>query len=244
MDDLLYIQRLLDRFEAAETSEEEERLLTDYFASHDDVPAAWTAYAVMFRGFHAKAFTKARQEETPTSAATPLPQRKPGCPADGKTHRPLLWTMVSVATAAVVAGLFLMLTYTAPTEVTSGHDFAMANNETAAAEGKLELEPTETNARASQAQKDALANTPTSDAGGRADKPSEDMPRSHEPVANETAADAQPNVPETPTGSAIEDAVINALIQQAEAERQAVNQVIDDILYEIDLSTKPTICAL
>ena len=152
--------------------------------------------------------------------------------------------MVSVATAAVVAGLFLMLTYTAPTEVTSGHDFAMANNETAAAEGKLEVEPTETNARAAQAQKDALANTPTPDAGRRADKPSEDMPRSHAPVADETDTRAQPNVPETPTGTAVEDAVINALIQQAEAERQAVNQVIDDILYEIDLSTKPTICAL
>ena len=243
MDDLLYIQRLLDRFEAAETTEEEERLLTDYFASHDDVPAAWTAYAVMFRGFHAKAFTKARQEETPTSAATPLPQRKPGSPADGKTRRPLLWTLVSVATAAVVAGLFLMLTYTAPTEVTSGHDFAMANNETAA-ERKPEVEPTKTNARAAQEQKEALASTPTSDAGGRAVKPCEDLTRSHEPVVNETDTRAQPNVPETPTGTAVEDAIINALIQQAEAERQAVHQVIDDILYEIDLSTKPTICAL
>ena len=120
----------------------------------------------------------------------------------------------------------------------------MANNELAAAEGKLELEPTETNARAAQEQKEALANTPTSDAGGRADKPSEDMPRSHEPVANETASDAPQAPHEAPHGSAIEDAVINALIQQAEAERQAVNQVIDDILYEIDLSTKPTICAL
>lgn len=243
MDDLLYIQRLLDRFEAAETTEEEERLLTDYFASHDDVPAAWTAYAVMFRGFHAKAFTKARKEETPTGAATPLPQRKPGSPADGKTRRPLLWTLVSVATAAVVAGLFLMLTYTAPTAVTSGHDFAMANNETAA-ERKLEVEPTKTNARAAQEQKEALASTPTSDAGGRAVKPCEDLTRSHEPVANETDTHAQPNVPETTTGTAVEDAIINALIQQAEAERQAVNQVIDDILYEIDLSTKPTICAL
>ena len=244
MDDLLYIQRLLDRFVAAETTEEEERLLTDYFASHDDVPAAWTAYAVMFRGFHAKAFTKARQEETPTSAATPLPQRKPGSPADGKTRRPLLWTLVSVATAAVVAGLFRMLSYTAPTEVTSGHDIAMANHETAAAEGKLEVEPTETNARAAQAQKDALANTPTSNAGGRADKLSEEAPPRHAPVADDTASDAPQAPHEAPHGTAIEDAVINALIQQAEAERQAVNQVIEDILYEIDLSTKPTICAL
>ena len=70
MDDLLYIQRLLDRFEAAETTEEEERLLTDYFASHDGVPAAWAADAVMFRGFHAKAFTKARQSGRRQDAQT------------------------------------------------------------------------------------------------------------------------------------------------------------------------------
>ena len=45
------INYLLDRFMAGETSEQEERLLTDYFCEQPDVPEAWAAYAVMFRGF-------------------------------------------------------------------------------------------------------------------------------------------------------------------------------------------------
>ena len=45
------INDLLDRFMAGETSEQEERLLTDYFCTRTDIPDAWAAYAVMFRGF-------------------------------------------------------------------------------------------------------------------------------------------------------------------------------------------------
>ncbi|MBR6195281.1 MAG: hypothetical protein IKQ58_07405 [Prevotella sp.] len=45
------INDLLDRFMAGETSEQEERLLTDYFCKRTDVPDEWAAYAVMFRGF-------------------------------------------------------------------------------------------------------------------------------------------------------------------------------------------------
>lgn len=45
------INDLLDRFMAGETSEQEERLLTDYFCKRTDIPEAWAAYAVMFRGF-------------------------------------------------------------------------------------------------------------------------------------------------------------------------------------------------
>lgn len=45
------INDLLDRFMAGETSEQEERLLTDYFCTRTDIPEAWAAYAVMFRGF-------------------------------------------------------------------------------------------------------------------------------------------------------------------------------------------------
>ena len=45
------INDLLDRFMAGETSEQEERLLTDYFCTRADIPEAWAAYAVMFRGF-------------------------------------------------------------------------------------------------------------------------------------------------------------------------------------------------
>ena len=45
------INDLLDRFMAGETSEQEERLLTDYFCTRTDIPEAWAAYAGMFRGF-------------------------------------------------------------------------------------------------------------------------------------------------------------------------------------------------
>ena len=45
------INDLLDRFMAGETSEQEERLLTDYFCTRTDIPEEWAAYAVMFRGF-------------------------------------------------------------------------------------------------------------------------------------------------------------------------------------------------
>ena len=49
------INDLLDRFMAGETSEQEERLLTDYFCTRTDIPDAWAAYAVMFRGFRQSA---------------------------------------------------------------------------------------------------------------------------------------------------------------------------------------------
>ena len=45
------INDLLDHFMAGEASEQEERLLTDYFCTRTDIPEAWAAYAVMFRGF-------------------------------------------------------------------------------------------------------------------------------------------------------------------------------------------------
>ena len=44
-----YIQKLLDRYMAAETSKEEEQLLSDYFCTHRDIPAEWRNYSVMFR---------------------------------------------------------------------------------------------------------------------------------------------------------------------------------------------------
>ncbi len=49
------INDLLDRFMAGETSEQEERLLTDYFCTRTDIPEEWAAYAVMFRGFRQSA---------------------------------------------------------------------------------------------------------------------------------------------------------------------------------------------
>jgi len=45
-----YIQKLLDRYMSAETTKEEERLLSDNFSSHRDIPAEWRDYSILFRG--------------------------------------------------------------------------------------------------------------------------------------------------------------------------------------------------
>lgn len=44
-----YIQKLLASYMAAETTKEEEKLLSDYFSTHRDIPAEWRNYSVMFR---------------------------------------------------------------------------------------------------------------------------------------------------------------------------------------------------
>ena len=77
------INDLLDRFMAGETSEQEERLLTDYFWEQTDVPEKWAAYAVMFRGF--------RQ-----SAAREVPLGR-------SQHR---WWMAAAAVVLVLLGLW------------------------------------------------------------------------------------------------------------------------------------------
>ena len=45
-----YIQKLLDSYLAAETTQEEEDLLADYFCTHRDVPAEWQNFSILFRG--------------------------------------------------------------------------------------------------------------------------------------------------------------------------------------------------
>ena len=45
-----YIQALLNSYLAAETTEDEEQRLSDYFCSHRDIPNEWQCYSVLFRG--------------------------------------------------------------------------------------------------------------------------------------------------------------------------------------------------
>ncbi|MBQ6064356.1 MAG: hypothetical protein IJK87_12140 [Prevotella sp.] len=45
-----YIQKLLDSYMAAETNREEEKLLSNYFCSHPDIPLEWRNFSIMFRG--------------------------------------------------------------------------------------------------------------------------------------------------------------------------------------------------
>ena len=77
------INDLLDRFMAGETSEQEERLLTDYFCTRTDIPEAWAAYAVMFRGF--------RQ---PTAHEVPI------------NHSQRRWWMAAAAAILVLLGFW------------------------------------------------------------------------------------------------------------------------------------------
>lgn len=45
-----YIQKLLNSYMAAETTREEEQILSDYFCTHRDIPTEWREFSVMFRG--------------------------------------------------------------------------------------------------------------------------------------------------------------------------------------------------
>ena len=51
MEEKLYIQSLLDKFLEGNTTETEERLLSDYFSSDNDIPTEWQEYVIFFRGF-------------------------------------------------------------------------------------------------------------------------------------------------------------------------------------------------
>lgn len=51
MEEKKYIQSLLDKFLEGNTTETEERLLSDYFSSDNDIPAEWQEYVIFFRGF-------------------------------------------------------------------------------------------------------------------------------------------------------------------------------------------------
>ena len=84
MTDRNNIQHLLDCFMSGTTTEQEERLLADYFNSATDIPDEWAAYAVLFRGFRNQAQTK------------PQPR-----------HRRLVWLYPAIG--AVAASVLLLV---------------------------------------------------------------------------------------------------------------------------------------
>lgn len=88
-----YIQKLLDSYMAAETTKEEEQLLSDYFSTHRDIPAEWRDFSILFRGI--------RQYE-----------RKPYV----SYRRTIMKWSVAVAAAVVVAVFIMRAPLTPPTE--------------------------------------------------------------------------------------------------------------------------------
>ena len=55
-NDTNHIKELLDKFMSAQTTEEEEQELSDYFANNKDIPAEWKAYSVLFGSFKTDAY--------------------------------------------------------------------------------------------------------------------------------------------------------------------------------------------
>ena len=94
------INDLLDRFMAGETSEQEERLLTDYFCEQTDIPEEWAAHAVMFRGFR----------QTADEIICKVSKYNPGTtgghcevPSSSFQHR---WWMAAAAAILLLLGLW------------------------------------------------------------------------------------------------------------------------------------------
>ncbi len=68
-----YIEDLLSRFVKGETTQEEERLLTDFFASNPSVPQRWKAFAVLFAGIEAGALSRVDAKRQSPNILTTFP---------------------------------------------------------------------------------------------------------------------------------------------------------------------------
>ena len=55
-NDIKHIKELLDKFMSAQTSEADEKELSDYFVNNKDIPAEWKSYSVLFGSFKTDAY--------------------------------------------------------------------------------------------------------------------------------------------------------------------------------------------
>lgn len=60
----VYIQHLMEKFMGNATSVDEERVLKEYFSTHDDIPEDWDAYAILFRGFNQNSFVATKKPKS------------------------------------------------------------------------------------------------------------------------------------------------------------------------------------
>ena len=91
-----YIQDLLDKFMEGQTTENEEQMLSEFFATSEDIPAEWMPYKEMFQSFKADAydFSEAELDE--------MLQPKPA----KKSRIISIWPWLSAACVAAVVALF------------------------------------------------------------------------------------------------------------------------------------------
>lgn len=104
MNDKAYIQHLLDRYMAATASEDEERLLREWFAAQDNVPEEWQAYAILLTGRVAAAPRRHRLAKWAASAAAAVVIAVAGLfalHAPQQPAQPVAQTVAPAAPAAV-----------------------------------------------------------------------------------------------------------------------------------------------
>lgn len=73
--DYKYIKSLLDKFLHAQTTEEEEQILGDYFCGNDNVPPEWQVYKDLFSSFETDVYDLAEDELDAMLTVTPTHRR-------------------------------------------------------------------------------------------------------------------------------------------------------------------------
>lgn len=111
-----YIDTLLQKFMDAQTSEEEEQLLADYFATAEDIPAEWEAYKDIFQSFETDAYEmsdkyldeKFNEDKVSDTTVEKLPEVSTSIPIKPKI---MWWRYTGVAAAvAVIMAIGITLT--------------------------------------------------------------------------------------------------------------------------------------
>lgn len=93
-----HIEDLITKFVAGQTSEAEEQLLADFFASSDDVPAEWQAYRELFLSFGTDAYDLSDAEIDAMLTPSPEP----------KARAISFWPWLTAACAAAVLALVVL----------------------------------------------------------------------------------------------------------------------------------------
>jgi len=104
MNEKEYIQILLDRYMDADTTEEEELFLSDYFSFHQDIPTEWRSYSILFRGLRQCGQRKVLLKKTPV----------------------LRWSVMAAAIIATIAIASLLFLHREETTVKPDNPIAIA----------------------------------------------------------------------------------------------------------------------
>ena len=103
-NDIKHIKELLDKFMSAQTSEADEKELSDYFVNNKDIPAEWKSYSVLFGSFKTNVYEyneKCLDEKFESSDE----QNVVSLHSSRKTLSPIRKIAVSIAFILLLSGL-------------------------------------------------------------------------------------------------------------------------------------------